>query len=264
MAPHELPAVTPVNYFEGITLLITHYNRSRSLERLLATFTRLGCSFSAIVVSDDCSRPEHLTVLRQLEQQYGFRLITTPQNRGLGNNINKGQDAVKTPYTLYVQEDFVPQPAFVPRLRESLALLNQNQALDIVRYYAYLPYPYVRPYADGFSEMLFSSWGLRYSKIYVYSDHPHLRRSSFLEKFGRYAEDMSVDKTEYRMCIKFLQKRGKGLFYTEFKTLFSQENDTVEPSTIKRAVWTESHNPVIGIVRDVYRQVKYNYDIRFM
>ena len=31
---------------------------------------------------------------------------------GLGNNINKGQDAVKTPLTLYVQEDFTPAAIF--------------------------------------------------------------------------------------------------------------------------------------------------------
>ncbi|MBC8152892.1 MAG: glycosyltransferase [Bacteroidetes bacterium] len=256
--------VTPVNHFDGVTLLITHYNRSRSLQRLLATFTQLGCSFSDIVVSDDGSRPEHQPVLRQLSVQYGFHLITTPKNQGLGHNLNKGQDAVQTAYTLYIQEDFVPQPLFVQRLRESLALMHQNQSLDIVRYYAYVPYPYVRPYADGFSEMLFSPWALNYYKIYCYSDHPHLRRSSFFAKFGRYTEGMPGDKTEYRMCILFLQKKGKGLFYTDFKALFAQENDSAEPSTMQRAKWTGSKNPLIAVVRYVYRQIKYNYDIRYL
>lgn len=258
------PVSAPTHFFDGVTLLITHYNRSRSLQRLLAAFGQLGCIFADIVVSDDGSRPEHQPVLRQLGEQYDFRLITTPKNRGLGHNLNKGQDAVQTPYTLYVQEDFVPQPLFVQRFRESLAMMQQNQSLDLVRYYAYLPYPYLKPCANGFSEMLFSPWALDYTKIYCYSDHPHLRRSSFFARFGRYVEGMPGDKTEYRMCISFLQKRGSGLFYTDFKDLFSQENDAAEPSTMTRAMWTESSNPMIAAVRYVYRQVKYNYDIQFM
>src|SRR5690554_1095320 len=96
----------PVHRFEDVTLLITHYNRSRSLERLLRAFQDLGFQFGGIVVSDDGSRPEHLERLHLLKEAFNFNLVTTPKNRGLGNNINKGQDAVTTPYTLYVQEDF--------------------------------------------------------------------------------------------------------------------------------------------------------------
>src|SRR4051812_31264401 len=95
-------------YFPEITLLVTHYNRSSSLERLLSAFRQLGCRFDGIVVSDDGSKPEHLEKLKALQPVYNYQLITTPKNGGLGNNINKGQDAVKTKYTLYVQEDFEP------------------------------------------------------------------------------------------------------------------------------------------------------------
>jgi len=86
--------------FKGITLLVTHYNRSRSLERLLNSFKSLQCVFEDIVVSDDGSKPEHLDYLKSLQSTLSFRLITTEKNKGLGNNINKGQDAIRTPYTL--------------------------------------------------------------------------------------------------------------------------------------------------------------------
>src|SRR5215203_1416086 len=92
--------------FENITLLITHYNRSASLERLLKAFKNLNCNFEEIIISDDASKTEHLQVLKQLQGEYNYRLITSPVNRGLANNLNKGQDAAKTKYTLYVQEDF--------------------------------------------------------------------------------------------------------------------------------------------------------------
>ena len=251
-------------YFAPITLLITHYNRSRSLRRLLDTFAGLGCSFGGIVVADDCSLPEHLTALQALRHEFGFTLVTTPRNGGLGHNLNKGQDAVQTPYTLYIQEDFVPNPAFVPELQTALRLMDENPAIDFARFYAYIPYPYMTPYEGGFSAMHLPRRGLDYTKIYMYSDHPHLRRRSFPQKFGRYAEGLKGDKTEYRMCISFLQNKGNGLFFRDFKTLLSQENDAAEPSTMTRSSRTNSQNPVIAAVRYVYRQLKYNADIYFM
>ena len=80
--------------FNNVSLLITHYNRSRSLERLLKTFSNQHIHFGEIIVSDDGSKQEHLDLIHYLQQQYHFRLVTTPVNKGLGNNINKGQDAV--------------------------------------------------------------------------------------------------------------------------------------------------------------------------
>ncbi len=46
--------------FPNVTLLITHYNRSGSLERLLNAFEKLNCSFENIVVSDDGSKAFHI------------------------------------------------------------------------------------------------------------------------------------------------------------------------------------------------------------
>lgn len=253
---------TPYN-FDTVTLLITHYNRTDSLKQLLESFDNLACHFNEIVVSDDCSNAFHQQQLALLQAQFSFRLITTPVNKGLGNNINKGQDAVTSPHTLYIQEDFVPAVEFPLVLSKSLAMMDHNKDLDIVRFYAYLRYPYLRPFRDGFSEMYVPGFAADYHKIYYYSDHPHLRRSSFFSRFGRYAEGIKGDKTEYSMCISFLQKKGKGLFYDAYQSLFSQENSEDEPSTMTRGSLTTSNNIFIKIVRDVYRQIKYNYDILF-
>jgi hypothetical protein len=190
--------------------------------------------------------------------------VTTPRNRGLGHNLNKGQDAVKTPYTLYVQEDFVPESAFPEAFRNALHIMKRESELDIVRFYAYLRYPYLTPYEKGFSKMVIKPWFLKYKKIYYYSDHPHLRRSNFLEKFGRYAEGIKSDKTEYLMCISFIQRGGKGLFYNDYQGLFTQKNSEEEPSTVKRSQWKQSRNLLVATARDLYRQVKYNYDIHFL
>src|SRR5690606_40324730 len=126
--------------------------------------------------SDDGSRPEHFQALQDAGNEYQFRLVTTPVNRGLGNNINKGQDAVRTPFTLYVQEDFVPTEIFPQRFSEVLQLMKDRPELDIARFYAYFRYPYLKPVAHGFSEMRFRLLQPGYLKFYMYSDHPHLRR----------------------------------------------------------------------------------------
>lgn len=252
---------------DTVTLLITHYNRSSSLERLLAAFTRLGCKFGDIVVSDDGSKPEHLDKVKALQNTYPFRLITTPVNKGLGNNINKGQDAVTTPYTLYVQEDFEPSDIFPAHFADALQFMNEDKGLDIARFYAYFTYPTLKPYGKGFSEMVYSPFNLNHLKFYFYSDHPHLRRSNFLEKFGRYPEGIKGDLTEYKMAISFLQKKGRGLFYNEFTTLFYQKNSSDEPSTMSRAHWRQRKNIFTLSLRALYlkyKLLKCTWDLKFM
>lgn len=251
-------------FFKDVSLLITIYNRSSSLERLLKTCRELNYNFPEIIVSDDGSDPEHLIAVKELQDIYNFRLITTDVNMGLGHNINKGQAAVTLPYTLYVQEDFVPLAAFGDRFNDALEIIEKRRDIDIIRFYSYIQYPHVKPYQKGFFEMIYKRWSLNYQKVFYYSDHPHLRRSSFIEKFGPYTEEVSVDRSEYRMCISFLQQRGKGLFYNDYQGLFKQKNPEDEPSTTIRKSITLSENQIIKFFRDFYRQFKYNYDLRFL
>ncbi|MFD0749440.1 glycosyltransferase [Mucilaginibacter calamicampi] len=246
--------------FSSITLLVTHYNRSQSLERLLKAFEAQHISFGDIVVSDDGSKPEHLDYLKSITDKYHFRLITTPKNAGLGNNINKGQDAINTPYTLYVQEDFDPFPGYKTHLENALAIMEERKDVDIVRFYAYFKYPYLKPYKNGFSEMIFKIWYPGYRKFHVYSDHPHLRRSSFLEKFGRYPEGIKGDKTEFTMAMSFNKNKGKAMIYDDPKGLFDQLNSEDEPSTMTRSDVRQSDNFAISFVRAIYRNVKHTFD----
>jgi hypothetical protein len=217
---------------------------------------------------DDCSKPEHVEKLKALQPQFNFRLLTTPVNMGLGNNNNKGQDAVNTFYTLYVQEDFEPKEAFLEHFKDALSVMEKDAAIDIVRFYAYFKYPYLKPYGKGFSEMIFrpSIFANDHIKFYVYSDHPHLRRRNFAEKFGRYPEGVHGDITEYRMALSFVQKGGRGLFYENFNDLFYQKNSSDEPSTMGRSSWRESKNPAALAVRAAYLQFKllrWTYDYYF-
>lgn len=246
--------------FSDISLLVTHYNRTASLERLLQSFRAIGVGFGEIIVSDDGSKPEHLQRLKDLEEKFGFNLVSTPVNKGLGNNINKGQKAVKKTLTLYVQEDFIPCDDFANYLSQAEEIMNIKPDIDIIRFYAYFKYPYLKPYKNGFNQMIFKLWYPGYKKFYMYSDHPHLRRSNFLDKFGDYTEGVKGDVTEYNMMMSFLKNKGRGMFHNNYRTIFNQENSLTEPSTMKRDFWRESNNPIISLMRHLYRHLKFNVD----
>ena len=250
-----------IKVFNDVTLLITHFNRSGSLERLLKSVKEQGMVFGEIIVSDDCSNSLHLNHVESLQQHFNFNLVKAKRNGGLANNLNKGQAQVKTPYALYIQEDFIPLPAFLEHFNDAIEIMNQEPDMDIIRFYAYGPYPYLKPYKKGFSLMIYKPWFLDKNKIYNYSDHPHLRRNNFPSRFGQYSEGIKSDKTEYEMCLSFIQNKGRGLFYDKYDALFKQENSSDEPSTVSRNSWTQSNNYLISFLRLVYRQIKYNYDL---
>lgn len=249
--------------FNDVTLLITHYNRSYSVKRLLETLQSQNIRFAAIIVSDDGSQSQHLQRLRSLAPIYGFQLVTSERNHGLGHNLNKGQAYVKTALTMYVQEDFLPTAKFRKALRDSIEFMRTDDQLDLVRFFSNFQYPYTKLYKHDFSYIYIPPFALNYQKIYLYSDNPHLRRSNFLDKFGRYREDLTGDRTEYRMCISFIQKRGKVLLHNDFHGIFKHINTEEEPSTMTRVAWRQHTSPLLSLARDIYRQLKYNYDITF-
>jgi glycosyltransferase involved in cell wall biosynthesis len=247
----------------GVTLLITHYNRSQSLERLLKAFENEGIQFESVVVSDDGSDVFHKERVSELSGQYDFRVIASEENKGLGHCLNKGQDAIITPLTLYVQEDFIPTEAFKGACKAAIELIQEDPNLDIVRFFSNFRYPYLKPYKKGFSKMFLPTLAINYKKIYLYSDGPHLRRSNFPEKFGPYRENVHGDRMEYWMCISFIKNGGNGLFYDDYHSLFLHINTTDEPSRMKRPEWNPKPNFFYAAAQYIYRQLRYNFDVVF-
>jgi hypothetical protein len=253
----------PPALFDDVTLLITHYNRSGSVQRLLETLLAQQLRFAAIVVADDGSLPAHRQRLERLVPVYGLQLVASARNYGLGHNLNQGQAHVQTALTLYVQEDFLPTPKFGPALQQAVALMRRDAQWDLVRFFANFQYPYTTPYQGEFAAITIPPFALDYHKIYAYSDNPHLRRTTFPAKFGPYREDLPGDRTEYRMCISFIQKHGQALLHNDFQGLFAHVNTAEEPSTMQRVAWKQQPSPLLTLAKTLYRQVKYNYDLLF-
>jgi glycosyltransferase involved in cell wall biosynthesis len=255
-------------HYDEITLLITHYNRSLSLERLLKSFKEKHISFNEILVSDDSSKSEHLMNLKLFEERYGIRLLLTEKNKGLANNINKGQRSVKSPYTLYIQEDFIPTDRFYQSLSDGLSLIQEYPEIDLVRFYAYRKYPYLMPLKNGFSWMQFHFWYPNAYQFNCYSDHPHLRRSNFLDKFGDYKEGIKSDRAEFRMVISFLRHKGKAIIHKDYRELLLQENSAREPSQVRRMKLKQQYQLsgffLIKMVRSIYRNIKFRIEYLFL
>ncbi len=250
--------MTPKSFhFPSVTLLITHYNRSLFLESLLMAFEAFDCHFAQVIVSDDCSQGEHAARLVDLQKRFQFKLLSAETNGGLGNNINKGQDSVETPYTLYVQEDFEPKKPFPTKLVEALEFMQRDPTLDMVRFYSFFDYPIKKPFEKGFSKIGFNWTNPNHIKFYCYSDHPHLRRSDFTEKFGRYIEGQNVDVTEMGTAFRFIHRGGKALFYDEYASLFYHEKNKVETSTRTQPMWRQSGNPAIRLLRFGYLRFRW-------
>lgn len=157
-------------------------------------------------------------------------MVTATTNGGLGNNINKGHYAVTTPYSLYVQEDFEPTELSPSKLEDALTFLQQDKYLDLVRLRAFFEPPIKEPFEKGFSKIKFNWAHSSHIKFYCYSDHPHLRHSDFLEKFGRYIEGEGVDLTEMDTALRFIHRGGQALFYDDFSSFFTTKEPPPKPA----------------------------------
>src|SRR5690606_28964104 len=114
---------------------------------------------------------------------------------------------------------------------------------------------YLKTYKMGFSEKIFhkNPFYMNSLKFYLYGDHPHLRRSTFLTKFGRYSEGINGDKTEMNMSMSFIKKNGKSLFYDNLHSLLLQVNSKDEPSTASfRKSWKQGNSNFIVAIRWIY------------
>ncbi len=246
-------------FFKDVTLFVTHYNRSRSLRRLLSSLAGLGCTFEDTVVSDDASRPEEMAEVLKMQKEFGFRLITTPVNKGYGNCINKGMREINTPYTLYLQEDFVPFDIFPKHFADALQIMNSDASVDYIRFWAIEDMKFnLKPYGKGFSEMVYSFWNMYHTKFYQFSDTPNIRRKGFTEKFGTYREGIHGDMTDYYMAISFLHNKGKGLFFDKYDSLF-EHADEHEGSRIRsgKVSWKQRQNVLVKMLRFFFLRYKW-------
>jgi glycosyltransferase involved in cell wall biosynthesis len=154
-----------------------------------------------VILCDDGSPP----VVQARYASMGFDLLLLEsRNRGLGHNQNKGIRAAKGDYVLHLQDDWECRgPSDF--IEAGIELLEERPDVGLVRYYDEPKnIPFKRHIsATGRVSAIFQSKDLATQGHFGYSDTPHLKRRNFHERFGSYAEGVSMTAMEIEMREAF-------------------------------------------------------------
>lgn len=185
-----------------LTVLFITFNRSDMLERSFQAIKSCQeLKDVKVIVSDDCSKAEHLDRIRYM----GFdQVISAERNGGLGKNNNKGLRAVSSEFCLMVQDDcMLATPDAVSR---SLKILKADPSIGMVRLNGDVDvFPLVRREAGGMPYWVCDHTSEAYAqlkqqpgkRLRVYSDQPHVRRTSLHERVvGYYVEGTPMEQSE--------------------------------------------------------------------
>ena len=104
MPDSNLPSNDAANATSGITVVIPFYNGAAYLERALRSVAAQSVPAAEVVVVNDGSTPEESAFLRQIQPQYGFKLIEQ-DNGGQGSARNAGVAASSAPYICFLDQD---------------------------------------------------------------------------------------------------------------------------------------------------------------
>jgi hypothetical protein len=138
----------------------------------------------------------------------------------LGSAMNFANRASQTKYTMILQDDFYLERPI--DLSEGIRTLEDNPNIDFIRY----SYPAHLVSFKG----SFHSWRiLDEQKDWPYGDDPHLRRSTFAQKFGHYKEQERHGASESHMAHSV--KVNKATILTTEEPMFGHYGNT--PSVIR-------------------------------
>lgn len=188
-----------------ISILITHYNRPLDLLKCLDALKKINLTNFEIVVSDDGSDAENITLIKQYEID---KLILSKINQGLAANINKGIRACSGEYILYCQEDFILKPNLESILPECLELLTNNE-VDLIRFTSNQNFRKLIELTDQISLIPKFSFKNILLNYYQYSDHPFITKKNFYDKYGNYLENTSGRYGEMEYAIRILKSSAK-------------------------------------------------------
>ena len=115
----------------NVTVLLSVYNGSSSLERCLGSIASQTFQAFAIVCVDDGSTDNSLEVLKRWQKKLVSRLIIlrNQKNIGLTKSLNKGLHVIRTPYTARVDTDDWWDRE---KLAKQVAFLEQNSDYGVV------------------------------------------------------------------------------------------------------------------------------------
>tara|TARA_B100000686_G_scaffold349563_1_gene443252 strand:+ start:2141 stop:2947 length:807 start_codon:yes stop_codon:yes gene_type:complete len=161
-----------------------------------------------LVVSDDCTKP---SIEKHLDNLAIDKISKSKTNQGLGANTNKGIRAASGEYILHLQDDF-ECISTEPFIEKSIQIMQTHSDIGLVRLHHSTMFPNKIDYelSDGtpYSILEFDQPKDMKNNIYIYSDHPHLKKSDFHDKSGYFTEGLKVGETEDDFCKRFNLNRN--------------------------------------------------------
>jgi N-acetylglucosaminyl-diphospho-decaprenol L-rhamnosyltransferase len=110
-----------------LTIVVVTWQNVGEVTALLASLGSVTTAGAELVVVDNASSDETLTLVRQLAPL--ARVVANPTNRGFGAAANQGLAAVTRRFVLFLNPDTVVAPDAVPR---ALAYLDDLPAVGVV------------------------------------------------------------------------------------------------------------------------------------
>lgn len=120
----------------AITVLVPSYNHAPYIERTLRSVFAQTCRPEKLIVIDDGSKDESMTVIEKTLKDCPFKSeLTIRENRGLCATLNEGLAMADTEYFAYLGSDDLWLPGF---LKEQVSLLESRPNAVLAFGHAYL------------------------------------------------------------------------------------------------------------------------------
>ena len=192
-----------------VSVVFITYNRPDFLVDSIKAI-RNNCKYPnlELIVSDDGTKP---SIEKYLDNLAIDKLAKSETNQGLGANSNKGIRAATGKYILHHQDDFECVSS-EPFIEKSIQIMKNHSDIGLVRLHHSTMFPnkidYELPDGTPYSILGFDQPKDMKNNIYIYSDHPHLKKSDFHDKSGYFTEGLEVGETEDEFCKRFNLNRN--------------------------------------------------------
>lgn len=169
-----------------------------ALESLRLRLKTSDCVLHYVIGAEGLDAPYQNDV-RKLCSEYGATLVVNNGPPNLGRNLNNLHSNTSSPWVLYVQDDFVLMEDF--DLDYDVAVMKQHKGIDMIRYeWRKISRSNLKQAKEDAT-----IWYLSPSEPRFYSDNPHLRRRSWMDRTGLYIT------TDNAACENGMNSKAKSL-----------------------------------------------------
>jgi glycosyltransferase involved in cell wall biosynthesis len=212
-----------------VSVLFLSYKRVGLLAKTLAAFldnTDYPRESLELIVSDDASPESDLEILRRLPFD---KFLFSDKNGGLGANTNKGIRAVSGDFILQLQDDWILKKGCSQYLKKGVHLLSRNKSIDLIRFRLGSSYTLenLMSIDDLDYRLLCKNQREKWLEDYIYSDNPHLKRSSLHAEIGFYQEGRFMEDTELNMSSLFNAHNKNASVLVGFEEIYEHIGEDV-------------------------------------